>query len=138
MLHDYLRDTLESRYNECKSCRNRTQFTCIRCGFCYSCHWKKEELEKQIHFKPLAVVNSTLFKKYPQSIPAAIVPIKQQVQQDEQQQLKVIDVFGIEIEPICNYHTCHHKFSLHGHSTRVCKCNHPRNYTTGISTPACK
>jgi hypothetical protein len=130
MLHDYLRDTRESRYNECKSCRNRTQFTCIRCGFCYSCHWKKEELEKQIHFKSL-IANSTLFKKYPQSIPAAIVPIKQQVQQSEQQ-LKVIDVYGQEIEPICNYHTCHHKFSLHSHSTRVCKCNHPQNYAMGI------
>jgi len=85
MLHDYLRDTLESRYNECKSCNNRTQFTCILCGFCYSCHWKKEEMEKQIQFKPL-IANSTLFKKYPQSIPAAIVPIKQEGQQSEQQQ----------------------------------------------------
>jgi hypothetical protein len=129
MLHDYLRDTRESRYNECKSCRSRIQFTCIRCGFCYCCRWKKEELEKQFHFKPLAVVNSTLFKKCPQS---TIIPIKQQGQQSEQQQLKVIDVFGIEIEPICNYHTCHHKFSLHGDSTRVCKCHHAQNYAIGI------
>jgi hypothetical protein len=106
------------------------QFTCILCGFCYSCHWKKEEMEKQIHFKPLAVVNSTLFKKYPQS---TIIPIKQTSQQSEQQhKLKVIDVFGIEIEPICNYHTCHHKFSLHDHKTRVCKCLHAQNYAIGI------
>ena len=135
MLHDYLRDTLESRYNECKSCNNRTQFTCILCGFCYSCHWKKEEMEKQTQFKPL-IANSTLFKKYPQSIAAALVPIKQQVQQSKQQQLQVIDVYGQEIEPICNYHTCHHKFSLHGHNTCVCKCNHPQNYTMGISISA--
>lgn len=138
MLHDYLRDTLESRYNECKSCNNRTQFTCILCGFCYSCHWKKEEMEKQIQFEPL-IANSTLFKKYPQSIPTVLVPIKQPCQQSEEQQqhqLQVIDVYGQEIEPICNYHTCHHKFSMHGHSTRVCKCNHPQNYTMGISIPA--
>ena len=137
MLHDYLRDTLESRYNECKSCNNRTQFTWILCGFCYSCHWKKEEMEKQTQFKPF-IANSTLFKKYPQSIPTALVPIKQPCQQSEEQQhqLQVIDVYGQEIEPICNYHTCHHKFSMHGHSTRVCKCNHPQNYTMGISIPA--
>jgi len=54
----------------------------------------------------------------------------------KQQQLQVIDVYGQEIEPICNYHTCHHKFSLHGHNTCVCKCNHPQNYTMGISISA--
>jgi hypothetical protein len=46
MLHDYLRDTLELGYNKCKSCRNRTQFTYMQCGFCDSCHWKKERVEK--------------------------------------------------------------------------------------------
>jgi hypothetical protein len=46
MLHDYLRDTLELGYNKCKSCKNRTQFTYMQCGFCDSCHWKKERLEK--------------------------------------------------------------------------------------------
>ncbi|MFL6418799.1 MAG: hypothetical protein ACJ71P_05205 [Nitrososphaeraceae archaeon] len=25
---------------------NRTQFTCARCGFCWSCHWLKEEMER--------------------------------------------------------------------------------------------
>ncbi|HET7390096.1 MAG TPA: hypothetical protein VFJ51_04670, partial [Nitrososphaeraceae archaeon] len=29
MLHDYLRDTLVIRYNECKSCGDRTQFVYI-------------------------------------------------------------------------------------------------------------
>ena len=34
-----------------------------------------------------------------------------------------IDVYGQRIEPICNYRTCNHKFSTHGHS-RKCKCRH--------------
>jgi hypothetical protein len=33
---------------------------CIRCGYCYSCHWKKEKLEKS-RLQPLVI-----FKKYPQ------------------------------------------------------------------------
>jgi hypothetical protein len=28
-----------------------------------------------------------------------------------------IDVYGQQIEPICNYRTCSHKFSTHGHSS---------------------
>ena len=56
-----------------------------------------------------------------------------QQEQKQQEQIKVIDVFRQKTEPICNYHRCHHKFSIHGHSSRVCKCNHPQNHTTGIS-----
>ena len=36
-----------------------------------------------------------------------------------------------QIEPICNYHTCLHKFSLH--NTHRCKCHHALNYAAGIS-----
>src|ERR671919_1005946 len=43
--HEYLRDSLSFRYLVCISCGNRTEFTCIRCGYCYSCHWKKEQIE---------------------------------------------------------------------------------------------
>ena len=43
-----------------------------------------------------------------------------------------IDVYGQQIEPICNYHTCNHNFSAHGRS-RKCRCSHPINYATGIS-----
>jgi hypothetical protein len=45
----------------------------------------------------------------------------------------VIDVYGQQIEPICNYRTCNHKFSTHGHSSRTCKCRHPLNYAVGAS-----
>jgi hypothetical protein len=43
-----------------------------------------------------------------------------------------IDVYGQQIEPICNYRTCHHKFSTHGRSTQ-CKCRHALNYALGLS-----
>jgi len=61
------------------------------------------------------------FLKNIRSLFHAIVPINQPGQQSEQHQhqLQVIDVYGQEID--C-YHTCHHKFLLHGYKTRVCKC----------------
>ncbi|HET7389776.1 MAG TPA: hypothetical protein VFJ51_03055, partial [Nitrososphaeraceae archaeon] len=113
----------------------RTQFACVRCGYCYSCHWKKEELEK-VRLASLVISNFAFLGKYPQ--PAIIEQShRQQIiteqQQQPQEQIKVTDVYGQQTEPICNYHTCHHKFSLHGLGTRVCKCNHPQNDTTGIS-----
>jgi hypothetical protein len=45
----------------------------------------------------------------------------------------IIDVFGQETEPICNYYRCRHKFSLHGLSTHGCRCKHPMNKTLGVS-----
>jgi len=41
-----LRNTTELEYKECRSCKTRTQFTCVVCGFCWSCHWKVEQLAK--------------------------------------------------------------------------------------------
>ncbi|HEU4822566.1 MAG TPA: hypothetical protein VFS97_04010 [Nitrososphaeraceae archaeon] len=46
--HEYIRDTLTFSYHECVSRRNRTNLTCIKCGYCYSCHWKKEKEEKRL------------------------------------------------------------------------------------------
>lgn len=44
--HEYLRDSIGYKYHECRSCNVRTQFSCIICGFCWSCHWKIEQLAK--------------------------------------------------------------------------------------------
>ena len=41
-MHEFLRDNLALKYEECKSCEKRSQFACVRCGFCWSCHWKQE------------------------------------------------------------------------------------------------
>jgi len=110
MLHDYLRDMQVLSYNEYKSCGNRTQSACVRCGYCYSCHWKKENLAR---LGPLVMSNPIFLEKYPQ--PAIIEQSHRQqmiAEQHEQQEQKIIDVFGQKTEPICNYHTCHHKFFI--------------------------
>ncbi|MDW3625753.1 MAG: hypothetical protein QOK72_03840, partial [Nitrososphaeraceae archaeon] len=52
-MHEYLRDTIANRYDECKSCNTRTEFTCVRCNYCWSCHWKKEIMEKEEKQKAL-------------------------------------------------------------------------------------
>ena len=132
ILHNYLRDTLVSTYKECISCKIRTQFTCVKCGYCYSCHWKKEGLEK-VQSQPLSpTANSGFLEKYPQAV--TIIKVEQSSSSSWQhQQTKVIDVYGQQTEPICSYRTCHHKFSVHGYGNHNCKCRHPLNYATGVS-----
>ena len=127
IMHDFLRDTLVSTYKECIYCKSRTQFTCIKCGYCYSCHWKKEELDR-VRLETSATANSAI----PQAATTTIVeqsppptPYKQQKQE------KAIDVYGRETEPICSYRRCHHKFSEHGNHN--CKCHHAVNYAIGVS-----
>jgi hypothetical protein len=133
--HEYLRDTLTFRYRECKSCGTRTQPTCIKCGFCYSCHWKKKEVEKQL-----------FDNKYYKTYSSPLIPSrknkltkeekqkgedkKQSQEQKQQQQQLIMNIFGQVSEPICTYYRCHHKFSLHGSSR--CRCRHPTNKTLGI------
>ena len=53
-VHEYLRNI---GYQYCNCCKNRTQFTCVKCGFCWSCHWLKEEMEKKIppYLRPIEV-----------------------------------------------------------------------------------
>jgi hypothetical protein len=48
---------------------------------------------------------------------------------------KIVDVFGSEKEPICNYLRCHHKFSFHSSDAhkRICTCKHPQNSIIGIA-----
>ena len=131
ILHDFLRDTLVSAYKECIDCKSRTQFTCVKCGYCYSCHWKKEELDRvrletsttaDSAISQVATTTTTIVEQSPP--PTAY---KQQPQQQE----KAIDVYGQETEPICSYRRCHHKFSEHRNHN--CKCHHAVNYATGVS-----
>jgi hypothetical protein len=105
--HEYLRDTLSLTYKECKSCTTRTELTCIKCGLCWSCHWMDRS--------KLSASNR--------------IQSSDEVENDKQDQYlrtNVIDVFGKETEPICDYLRCHHKFSEHG-LIRKCQCKHPRN-----------
>ena len=127
VIHDFLRDTLVTTYKECIYCKSRTQYTCVKCGYCYSCHWKKEEFDRV----QLETVSSAFLGEDSQAATRIIKqPSSSPLHRRPQQQTKVIDVYGQEAEPICSYRKCHHKFSEHG---RSCKCQHAINYATGVS-----
>ena len=96
----------------------RTQFTCVICRYCYSCHWKLEKVESERD-------NSAVIPQ------PAMIAIEQS--STGQQQIMAMDVYGQQIEPICNYRTCNHKFSEHGHGNHKCKCHHAFNHATGVS-----
>ncbi len=133
--HEYLRDTLDSNYRECNSCKNRTEFTCIKCGFCWSCHWKMEQINRTDFF------SRQLVREIAKSNPSLHSPsmIINQAREKQEQHIpdhyplmvKAVDVFGKEIEPICDYLRCHHKFSVHGLSSGKCRCKHPQNAAIG-------
>jgi hypothetical protein len=145
--HEYERDTLSFRYEECKSCRNRTQLTCIKCGFCYSCHWKKEEAERTEFRNKLEGVylslsslsskprdeSTTTEEEDDDELQQQKKEEEGEEQETEQSQEMIVNVFGQKSEPICTYHRCHHKLSLHslGRSYK-CKCKHPMNKTLGV------
>jgi hypothetical protein len=113
--HEYERDTLSYRYQECKSCRNRTQLTCIKCGFCYSCHWKKEEVERREFRNKLESVYLSLLlssKLRDESTTTAAEEEdddelqqqkKEEVEEEETEQSQglIVNVFGQKSEPIC-------------------------------------
>jgi hypothetical protein len=126
--HEYIRDILPSRYQECSSCGNRTDLTCIRCGYCYSCHWKKEKEERRLLDDKFAEIFSSPTCYAIKKVPGEKV-LEQQPSQGNGQQRLIIDVHGRTSEPICSYHGCDHKFSVHGLGS--CKCKHPSNKALG-------
>ena len=129
-MHEYLRDTLVYRYSKCKSCATRTEFTCIKCGFCWSCHWKMEQMERiHLHNEPLLPMQA--IRNYSQAVMEEKRPRKQLFQSPTI--TTVIDVYGEVAEPICDYLRCHHRLSVHGLGTGKCKCRHPQNITVGVS-----
>jgi hypothetical protein len=116
-LHEYLRDLILFKYTICKICATRTQFTCVRCGICYSCHWKDEKSITKTKLSDFNFTsNRTENKKVERSAYGS----------------KVINVLGQESEPICDYLSCHHKFSEHGKNKQLCKCKHPQNRSMGL------
>jgi hypothetical protein len=103
---------------------------CIRCGYCYSCHWKREQVEE--------IELRDNLKDFYVSLSKARNDDDKQKQKLEQYEVKdqelekwgTLNVLGQPVEPICTYYRCHHKFSLHG--SRRCRCKHPTNKTLGI------
>jgi hypothetical protein len=131
--HECIRDTMSFRYQDCVFCGNRTEFTCIKCGYCYSCHWKKEQAEeielrdnlKYFSLSSSKASNDENRNQKPQ--------LQQQGGEDQEKGLEkygTVDVLGRPAEPICTYYRCNHKFSIHG--SRSCRCKHPTNKALGI------
>jgi hypothetical protein len=112
---------------------NKTEFTCIKYGYCYSCHWKKEQVEETELRNNLKDFYLSLSKDRKNS-----QKLKSQKHEEngsttlrKAEKWGTLDALGQLAEPICTYYRCHHKFSLHG--TRSCRCKHPMNKTLGIS-----
>jgi hypothetical protein len=130
--HEYIRDLFSFSYKDCISCGNRTEYTCIKCRYCYSCHWnreQREETELRDNLKDSCVSVPKASNKDNQKLKVK----KQDGAEDQVQGLEkwgTLDVLGQPAEPICTYYRCRHKFSLHG--SRSCRCKHPMNKTLGI------
>ena len=131
--HEYIRDTMSFRYQDCVFCGNRTEFTCIKCGYCYSCHWKKEQAEEIELRDNLKYFSLSLSKASNDDNQNQKPKLQQQGGKDLKKGLEkwgTVDVLGQPAEPICTYYRCNHKFSIHG--SRRCRCKHPTNKTLGV------
>jgi hypothetical protein len=127
--HEYTGESLSLRYQDCISCHRRTEFTCVKCGYCYSCHWRREQIEEielRDRLKGFYVSLSERNDDEKQKPQLKQVEIKD----EEWGKWRTLDVLGQPAEPICNYYGCHRKFSLHG--SRRCRCKHPTNKALGI------
>ena len=132
--HEYIRDTMSFRYQDCVFCGNRTEFTCIKCGYCYSCHWKKEQVEQLELRDNLKDFYASMSKAgNDDDNQNQKLQLQQQGGEDLKKGLEkwgTVDVLGQPAEPICTYYRCNHKFSIHG--SRSCRCKHPTNKTLGV------
>jgi hypothetical protein len=137
--HEYIRDSFSFEYKNCVSCGKRTEYACIKCGYCYSCHWKREQLEEIEQRDNLKDFYVSMSKANEDTHQEKLKTYRQYdtSEKDHHQQIQglekwgTLDVLGQTAEPICTYYRCHHKFSLHG--TRSCRCKHPMNKTLGIA-----
>jgi hypothetical protein len=129
--HEYTGESISLRYQDCISCHRRTEFTCVKCGYCYSCHWKREQVEEiqlrdnlKDFYASLSRASNNDSQK-PELQQAGTTSRDQRTEK-----WGTLNVLGQPAEPICTYYRCHHKFSLHG--SRRCRCKHPTNKTLGI------
>jgi hypothetical protein len=85
---------------------------CIRCGYCYSCHWKKEKEEKEVLNNRISeIFPSSLISTRKNRLIEKEVEQQQSLSEQRHQQHLIVDVYGRASEPICTYHRCSHKFS---------------------------
>jgi hypothetical protein len=128
--HEYTGEAFSLRYQDCISCGHRTEFTCVKCGYCYSCHWKREQVEKIELRDNLKDFYVSLSKPSDDEDKQKQKLEQYEAKDNELEKWGTLNVLGQPAEPICTYYRCHHKFSLHG--SRKCRCKHPTNKTLGI------
>ena len=46
-MHEYITSYIKPSYSKCIDCSKRTPHICVRCQYCYSCHFKIENIEKE-------------------------------------------------------------------------------------------
>ena len=145
-MHEYIRETSSWKYDICRCCDYRTSFTCVRCKYCWSCHWKKERLERNELLKnrirpteKQRITDQVNNKTKPAGLSQYQLESKiVTIQEHHLPRRTVINVFGEEEpDPICNYLSCNHAFSLHtnrnNHCKGVCNCRHPQNSAIGLN-----
>jgi hypothetical protein len=128
--HEYTGEAISLRYQNCISCGQRTEFTCVKCGYCYSCHWKREQVEEIELRDNLKDFYVSLSKDSNDDDKQQPKLEQYQIKEQELGKWGTLDALGQPAEPICTYYRCHHKFSLHG--STGCRCKHPTNKTLGI------
>jgi hypothetical protein len=128
--HEYTGEAFSLRYQDCISCGHRTEFTCIKCGYCYSCHWKREQVEKIELRDNLKDSYASLSKPSNDEDKQKQKLEQYEAKDNELEKWGTLNVLGQPAEPICTYYRCHHKFSLPG--SRKCRCKHPENKTLRI------
>lgn len=137
-MHEFI-SSITLKKNDCASCSTRIELVCIKCGNCWDCHWKREQV-KSIGFWQQMFNSNQRYHLLSNYLPSHVQSI---IKKEKRSSLltkipddkKIVDVFGSEKEPICNYLRCHHKFSLHGSKAhkKICTCRHPQNSIIGIA-----
>ena len=129
--HEYTGESISVRYQTCVSCHRSTEFTCVKCGYCYSCHWKREQVEEiqlrdnlKDFYASLSRTSNNDSQK-PELQQAGTTSRDQRTEK-----WGTLNVLGQPAEPICTYYRCHHKFSLHGSSR--CRFRHTTNKSLEI------
>lgn len=54
-MHEYFTEYPPLSYRVCADCDKRTPHICLKCNYCFSCHYKVERLEKNEKVGPLTV-----------------------------------------------------------------------------------
>ena len=57
-MHEYITSYIKPSYSECIDCNKRTTCICLKCNYCYSCHFKIEKLEKERKKKKVPYTNN--------------------------------------------------------------------------------